>query len=402
MRKKRSEPPTIGNVLRLFGQKLRDFKGESLKSYRKAFSSFQIFLISNYHADQILDESIIQNWIIDNIRNGLTLKTVSFYLDKISSLYSGVIRHLTGGREISFKEIKRKLKNMPASTYQPSISQKIYQKLSRQVAENKNSNILSAIKAGPDNWESGLTESLSFIWATLALKAGLQPDTVKGILTEVPSELNFLTISSAKETEKEEKERAKNIVWESLHREEQLWFAMRLRPKVKFESLMERFSLLPGDTKVPELFYPCEEIARRIGRKVVWEGRPVIRDVVFFKYHRKQIYPLFSKIYDLAWCYRNPGTGAESYASIPTKAMEDFKKSLGILNQDFEVAPSGEMKLKAGDVVVIVNGDYAEQRARITKPGGEDADGNKVFRVSLLDSNGHWDIGIDARLLKKI
>lgn len=80
------------------------------------------------------------------------------------------------------------------------------------------------------------------------------------------------------------------------------WFAMRLRPRVKFDEIRDRLELVEKEVRKPELFYPCEEIAKRTGKKLVFRQRPVISDVVFFRSRVTEILPLFAKIGDLAWC----------------------------------------------------------------------------------------------------
>ena len=350
-----------------------------------------------------LDNEVVENWIIDNIIQGLSRKTISFYLEKISSLYTRIASQLTGGREIMFKEIKRKYKELPPINYGCFINRvnsKIHSLVNRNPGATQDSRLVESIFHFPCGDASAVRGSLKSIWACLALKAGVLPSVVKGIIGKVPPMLEMLNLCESKEIDESKCANVSKIVMESLMEDSTKWFAMRLRPKVKFEGLLDRFSRLSEDIKMPELFYPCEEIAKRIGRKMVFTGKPIIRDIVFFKSHRRDIYSLFTKLYDLAWCYRTPGTGIGNYASIPDKAMEDFKKALGFLSPDYEVMPSGQMELKAGDKVVIVDGDYAQEIAQVVKPSVSE-DGNKIYRVSLLNRNGHWDLGIDARLLKK-
>lgn len=400
--KKKLETATIGNVLRLFSKKLEDYKGESKRSYQKAFSSLQLYTIGNYSMSANFESGVVENWVIDNIIQGLTKKTVSFYLEKISSLYSGIAHRLIGGRESLFKNIKKKLKEIPATNYSVSIN-RIVSGIQFMAKENSSPRVKRIIEALENfSCTSGdVKDSFKNIWGSMALKAGVLPDIVKGVLGSVPKQLEFLNICEPAQISVETCEKANSLVKESLKGEEPQWFAMRLRPKIKFERILERFSLLSDSVKLPELFYPCEEIAKKINRKLVWSGKPVIRDVVFFRTHKNEIYPLFTKLYDLAWCYRTPGGAPGSYAPIPSKAMEDFKKALGFLSPDFEVMPAGEMELKPGDKVIIVNGEYALETAEILKKPIETENGNKIYRVTLLNQNGHWDIGIDARLLKK-
>ena len=403
--KKKTEPATIGNVLRLFSKRLEDFKGESRRGYQKAYSSFQLFVVANYSPSSSFDSTVIEDWVAVNILQGLTRKTVSFYLDKISSLYGGIAHKLIGGKESLFKDIKKKLKELPDIGYSLVINRiltNLHQRTVKNISKDKKDCLIDRIENLSVNEYPSARESVKFIWSCLALKAGVLPHVVKYIMGKVPPQLGFLNICENKEIPEGIRSKAFQTVAQSLKGEEPQWFAMRLRPKVKFENILQRFSILSDSMKMPELFYPSEEIAKKVGRKMVWKGKPVIRDVVFFKTHKQTIYPLFTKLYDLAWCYRTPGGGTGNYAAIPEKAMEDFKNALGFLGPEFEVMPAGEMKLKPGDKVVIVDGEYASENAAILKTASFNEDGNKIYRVTLLNQNGHWDIGVDARLLKKI
>ena len=108
--KRNQEDATLVNVLRLFSKRLDEFSGESKRSYQKAYTSFQLYVVGNYPLNKIIDASIVENWLIDNLLQDLSWKTVSFYLEKISSLYTRISPNLIGGRSLVFKDIKKKLK----------------------------------------------------------------------------------------------------------------------------------------------------------------------------------------------------------------------------------------------------------------------------------------------------
>lgn len=403
--KKKKLDASVGNILKLFAKNLAKYKSESRRSYQKAFSSFQIFIIGHYQQESAFNENVITDWIIHNIVSGLSFKTLSFYLEKLSSLYTGVAFELQTGKTPVFKNAKLRFKTLSDSYPDMSHIKQMaeFLKLSREESKRggKENPLISRILAYPFTSCGVEDENISAYWGCLALLAGIKAGEIRSILCNLPPILHFLKICDTFEITQPERERISKIVEESLAGEKPQWFAMRLRPRVKFENILDRFALLGKGFIVPELFYPNEEIARRIGRKVVWKGKPVIRDVVFFKMHKSKIYEMFTHLHDLAWCYRNPGVIPGNYASIPTKAMDDFKKSLGILSPDFDVSSSGEISIGPGDEVVIVNGEYFDERATVLKKPTIDKDGNKIYRVSLLNSNGHWDIGIDARLIKK-
>lgn len=404
--KKRTQPATLDNVIRLFSLRIKEFKGESRRSYQKAFSSFQLYVLKNYRMSSLLSVDVVRNWIADNIVNGLSRSTVSFYLDKISSLYSGVAFKMEGGKLPIFKEAKAGFKDIIFSNL---ISKKItgcFEALRRHWERNEASGKVSLLSEAvldfSGSHDSEEHKAVRYIRGCVALHAGVEGEIVRNLIRNCPAELSFLNMFGVRSLTDNERQEALRKVILSLEGEAPQWFVMRLRPRVKFDDILTRFSLISNEVKMPELFYPAQEIARRIGRKVVWKEKPVIRDVVFFQKRKGEVYKMFTLLYDLAWCYRNPGKTPGNYAAIPDTAMENFKEALGLLTPDFEVAPAGEMELRPGDKVVIVNGDYRDEKGMILKKPSLDEDGNKVYRVTLLDSNGRWDIGIDARLLKKV
>lgn len=404
--RRKVEIATLGNLLRLFSSRLAEFKGESKRSYQKAFSSFQIYLVGNYSMTTMFESHVVENWVVANILQGLSRNTVSFYLEKISSLYSGIAHKLEGGKTDVFKEVKKKFKSLEydlnSGVKYRNISLKVRNFNSSQLKKHKKCLLAQALKDYSLPGKVNEKDSLKDIWLSVALYSGVLPNVVKGIIGGSTKGNRILDLCESKEVSEEERHEAANSVERCIQGEDLQWFAMRLRPKVNFQGILERFAQISEIVSLPELFYPCDEIAKKVGGKIVWKGKPLIRDVVFFKSRKSEIYPLFSRLYDLAWCYRTPGGTGGDYAVIPDKAMENFRNAIGFLSSDFEVTPLGEMKLKPGDKVVIVEGEYANELAQVLKqPSRKDME-NMIYRVSLLNSNGHWDIGIDARLLKKV
>lgn len=384
-------------------RRLGDFEGESRRSYQKAFSSFQYYLIGNYPMDDNLNKSMIQNWVVDNRIQGLTVNTTSFYLDKVTSLYGGITDKLQGGKQSFFKEIKADLrKNEYPDNYSKIIDNCVAQLYAFSQSESCESGLTIFLKEHKEDI-SAANESIKLNWASLALRCGILPEVVASLVTPIPSHLNILNLCSKRECDEKLKKNVFKTVADAAKGDTRQWFAMRLKPGIRFDNLLERFSKLHGLAKMPELFYPSEEIAVRTGKKITWKGRPIIKDIVFFRYKITEIYSLFHYLYDLAWCYRNPGPGANKYTVIPDRSMEEFKKAIGILGPGYEIAPTGELELNPGDEVVIISGDFADRHAKVLKEQSNTLDEyNKVYRLLLLDSNGRWEVGIDARLLKKM
>ncbi|MBD5261946.1 MAG: hypothetical protein HDS38_07450 [Bacteroides sp.] len=207
------------------------------------------------------------------------------------------------------------------------------------------------------------------------------------------------------------------------------WYAMSLRPGVRFTQVCRRIQLLSKPntaqrahtepsapilraslTDTPfsslQLFYPCEEIARAIGKKIVIKQRPFIHSVVFFKAKLTDIGPLFACIGDLAWCYKETARPGAPYAHISQQQFELFQRTIARFTPDYEVAPTGELQLKKNDRVEIVGGLFAGHEATFEgleapRPpeGGRGA--STVYRLNIIGDNGiEWRVSLDSRIVK--
>ena len=214
------------------------------------------------------------------------------------------------------------------------------------------------------------------------------------------------------------------------------WYAMSLRPGVRFTQVCRRIQTLSKsfssqDLRLKtqdflsdiQLFYPCEEIARAIGKKIVIKQRPFIHSVVFFKAKLTDIGPLFARIGDLAWCYRQSARPGAPYAEISQQQFSLFQQTIATFTPDYEVASTGELELKKDDRVQIVGGLFAGHEARVEAigvvngrevsnlpmPSGhasnpENSSQNPeptVYRLNIVGDNGiEWRVHVDPRVVK--
>ncbi len=203
------------------------------------------------------------------------------------------------------------------------------------------------------------------------------------------------------------------------------WYAMQLRPGVRFTDLTRRIELLRTTSPLTlnssplaeglELFYPSEEISRLIGKKIVTRQRPFIHSVVFFRAKLTDIGRLFSKIGDLAWCYRQSARPGAPYADISDRQFQLFQQTIARFTPDYEVAATGDLALRAGDRVEILGGLFQGQQAIVEsrlpsrpKDSAEAKTENAVpaspgviYRLNIVGDNGiDWRISVDPRLLK--
>lgn len=179
------------------------------------------------------------------------------------------------------------------------------------------------------------------------------------------------------------------------------WHAMQFRPRVTLDDIRNRLSALHCAGLLGDIYYPCEEIASRIGRRLVRRRQPVVPGLLFFRTRTTDIAPLMRRIGDLAWCYR-AGTGTDSpYAVIPDVQMHIYQVTIGIIRPDTRICPAGTIQLRPGDRVEIIGGPFAGLHANIQSIHTP-AESATICRLLLPGTNGiEWRIDTPTLLLHK-
>lgn len=139
------------------------------------------------------------------------------------------------------------------------------------------------------------------------------------------------------------------------------WFAMRLRPHKTLRTVTDRVTATTdGAALLGTIYYPHEEIARRIGHKIMHASRPVLPDILFFRTRPTAVTPLFRSIGDLAWCYRTAPSPTAPYATIPDADMRRFQHTIGLFTPDLRpVTDPDAPTIQPGQRMLITTGPLA-------------------------------------------
>lgn len=268
----------------------------------------------------------------------------------------------------------------------------------RQLERSLNSKMLELFESRNIKHIGNIQESINSYWAYAALRCGYLAGNVIGMLDRRPIGLPILSFCSEKSIlTPEQRQSLTTAVADIFVANPQKWYAMRLRPGVKFESLTERLNNCSQKVSTPEFFYPCQEIAKRINRKLIFKEKPILPDIVFFRSRVTDIQPLFHQIGDLAWCY----TSGDTYASIPQESMIAFQKAIGKFTPDYEVGPVGSIQLRPGDRIVVVGGSFSGKEGEILEKSLNES--GTIYRITLWgdQNNIEWRVN-DSRLIEKI
>lgn len=241
-----------------------------------------------------------------------------------------------------------------------------------------------------------LQDTIESYWAYAALQSGVSASSVVGVLGKAPKGLPPFALSLKIELLESQKAEIEHLVGNSFVDNPLRWYAMRLRQRVSFGELDERVKALK-DVPAPELFYPLEEIARRINKKLVFDKQPVIRDVVFFRSRQTEVFPLFCNIGDIAWCYTTTGKPGAPYAAISETSFRNFQEAIGHYASDYHLAEEGLQSPEKGESIKILNGLFQGVEASFRDVKSED--GRSLWQLFFnSDNNISWNFEVDPRL----
>lgn len=276
------------------------------------------------------------------------------------------------------------------------------EKTPKQIATRCNEKITALLKYRGLPVSSDAQDSLRSLWLLTALKSGVRASAAVAVIGEAPAGLPILSIASKISINEVSRKDILNTVAKTLVENPRQWHVMRLRHGTKYESLKKRLELLDKDIKTPETFYPCEEIARKIGKKMIYKDKPLIPRIVFIRTRATDICPIMRTAGDIAWCMRDPSHADRRYAVVPQKSMETFQQVIGQFTPDYKLYPLGTLLLKPQDRVIIIGGDYSGTEAIVEK-SPKDTTGDIIYQIRFIDDTGfEWHIPKDQRLLKKM
>lgn len=223
------------------------------------------------------------------------------------------------------------------------------------------------------------------IWAYAALRCGISGSEIVSVLATAPQGIQSLSLCAKAKIEPDEIEGIQETVAPMFVHNPWQWYAMKLRPRVDYDTLADRIERLDQNIVRPELYYPYEEITKRIGKKLVHDKQPVIRDVVFFRLRLSDIFPLFGQIGDIAWCYTKTGKPGGDYAVVPAQSLYRFQQAIGTFTPQYEIAPIGGFPAAKGETIVVLTGLMANHQFDLKKI---EPHPNTIYQLHLIGPNG--------------
>ena len=253
------------------------------------------------------------------------------------------------------------------------------------------------------------------LWIEAALGCGIRCEDVRRCIDKLPASHSWMRFIKPSALSDNEIADITTTVADHINPDRAHWYAMKMRQGVTPSDINAAIRHAYSDTPVESTFYPCEEIARRTGHKLTYQGVPLIADILFFRIRQADITTLFSHIGHLAWCYRDGGKSGGPYSVIPDADMLRFQRNIGIFSTAYDFTPIGTHSIADGQRVRITGGPLAGYEGIVHKlvstapdndpitPEGTKCAPIRVFQLAILGNLGiEWTASIDERLLEPL
>lgn len=459
---------TSMSALSFFEAELRKLSARTASSYAKALDSFNRAVPLRDIRPELLSQAHVAAWIDAIARESLKLSTACYYLDcmaaiagRIEPIDAAIFKHESAGATVSAPSIdgaaamhriaKMNCSNtslqlaidillfsqycggMPlaeiialkasdmsalpaqahdiAAKYVSARREAIFPLLQTRRTPNvieqewsrKLASLLSTAKTAINNYTPALAAE---IWVETAMAAGIAPAEARSAVWGNPVFSTALQLVTPDALTDRRKSTVLEVVAESLTHAPMHWYAMRMRRGIAPDDIEAR--LRDNGARLPEIFYPTDEIVRRVGKRMVRESKAILPEVLFFRAQPDAIAPMFRIIGDMAWCYRTAHSSAAPYAIISPVQMQAFQRIIGCFTPDVELHPYAVSTLGVGRRVRITAGVMAGYEGIIHDEINLDSasplsPARRIFTLRLLSDLGlQWSINLDESFIEEI
>lgn len=164
------------------------------------------------------------------------------------------------------------------------------------------------------------------------------------------------------------------------------WYSMRM---FKSEEEIEKDIQSDKSLKDIELYYPIEEITKRVGKRIEEVQSPVIKNILFFRTQEDTVKRLARMLYGRANIYKTRTSEKEGFAIIPDYEMYLFRMIVSNGAEEISFEEIDKEQFTAGRRVRILEGKFCGYEGKVVKRKGQN-----IILVSLCNLNFSVTAGI--------
>lgn len=254
------------------------------------------------------------------------------------------------------------------------------------------------------------------LWIRLAYEIGLAPSLIKACIGDKAVKFPMLAVAEDSDPiSEQERGEVRELVNDVLIDRTTHWYAFRFRRGTTIEKITDRIAAFHDEFVVSQLYYPCDEIAKRVGNHIIIKRQPIVAGLLFIKCRYLDVVGLIRNLGDLMWCYtqRDMATNSYSahttrsvYAVIPDWQMDVYRTTISNILPDTDLQPLGTIEPSPGDKIEIIGGDFLGRVGTFEQPTplrrGTSA-GRTLYRLIMPGGNGiEWVVDVPASSTRRI
>lgn len=246
----------------------------------------------------------------------------------------------------------------------------------------------------------GFTEDyVRALWIDFAVHTGIALPDIAAVVGKVPAERPYLAL--VRPTRLAEREKCDIIchVANTINNVASRWHVMKLRKGVGPNDIKTNLdAAAPALLEGIQFYYPTFVSAKKEGKRMRFEEKPYIPELLFFKTRQDKVGEIFRHIGDKAWCFRTVNTPDAPYSVIPNVEMARFQHFIGQFSPDMNLRLSTGADLGIGRRVRVTGGLMAGYEGEIYDVPGTDDD--RIFTLRLSSAGAlTWIARVPAPLL---
>lgn len=231
-------------------------------------------------------------------------------------------------------------------------------------------------------------EIIHALWIAAALEVGVSAEEIANIFLNLPEQYKYLQLLPKHELPEERKLAIMHRVADYINDKTTRWFVMHLRTGNSPEDIKEGIkNKINPLLKEIQFYYPTHTVVTYDKkRRKIRKEEPYLPRLLFFRMRRDKVGRLFSKIGDLAWCYRFTSDPSSPYCVISNKEMKRFQYHIGNFTPDIQIQLiERKDAIEKGTEVKISGGGKMEGYVGVITDV-RNADGTRTYSLRLSDN----------------
>lgn len=237
-------------------------------------------------------------------------------------------------------------------------------------------------------------DSITSLWIAAAAKAGIPVTDIRSVITSVPAEYPSLSLVSPTPLTDERRFKILQKVADNINDGSSKWFVMKMRQGINPENIREAIKQHFGNHYDNMLFfYPSHTVVSRdkTGRKIKNE-QPYLPSILFFKLRKDKVAELFSKIGDIAWCYKWTNSPDSPYSTISQQEMKAFQRHIGSFSPDIRMELVPRTTALTVDQTVRINGGMMENHIGVIR-SVKNSNGTRTYTLDISEKiSATWTV----------